>query len=139
VEPIALGSSDKPATGNYAVAMDGEDVLASVPEAIAQTPMEIAIGYDGKKFNAGKAAKVAYKNGELIVDTSKGANISGITLKYSNGALSGSFYIYAISANGKLVKNKFTITGTMVEGSGYATATCKKLKSIPVLITPAEE
>jgi len=76
---------------------------------------------------------VSYKKGELVVDTSKGDNVTGLSLKCTKGALSGSLTVYAVT-NGKLVKNKFTVSGVIIGGKGYATATNKKLGSWPIAI-----
>ena len=89
--------------------------------------------FDGKKFDAGKAAKVSYKGGVLTVDTSKGDNVTGLKLSYAKGALKGSFTVYAVTG-GKLVKNKFTVAGVMVNGVGYAVGTNKKLPAIPLVL-----
>ena len=35
---------------------------------------------------------------------------------------------------GKLVKNKFKVTGVVIDGVGYAVGTNKKLKSIPLVL-----
>ena len=129
----ALGSAGAPA-GTYVLKLGEGDLYASVPEAIAETPLEVAVAFNGKKFDAGKAAKVSCKNGVLAVDTAKGTNVSGLKLKYTKGALKGSFTVYAVTG-GKLVKNKFTVAGVVVDGVGYATATSRKLPTIPVLLT----
>ena len=79
-----------------------------------------------------KAAKVAYKKGVLsIAEGKKGAgiaNISGLKLTYKSkdGSFKGSFTVYAIE-NGKLKKHKASISGVLVNGIGYGTATIKKI------------
>lgn len=82
--------------------------------------------------NGVKAAKVAYKKGVLsITEGKKGAgiaNISGLKLTYKSkdGSFKGSFTVYAIE-NGKLKKHKASISGVLVDGIGYGTATIKKI------------
>ena len=81
-----------------------------------------------------KAGTVKYKNGAF--DTSKaGENPSGLKLTYTakNGSFKGSFNVYAIDG-GKLKKVKMTVTGVLVNGKGYGTASVKKLGSVPVSI-----
>ena len=86
-----------------------------------------------------KAAKVAYKKGELtITEGKKGdgiANASGLKLTYKSkdGSFSGSFTVYALE-NNKLKKHKATVTGVLINGIGYGTATIKKLGSWPIVI-----
>ena len=115
----------------YPFALDEASVRASVPDAITENFLPIAIAFNGKKFDAGKAAKVSYKGGVLAVDTSKGDNVTGLKLSYAKGALKGSLTVYAVTG-GKLVKNKFTVAGVMVNGVGHGLGTSKKLKSIPI-------
>ena len=134
MELVAAGSADAPAasTTPFSFTMKAGDILESVPDAIDETFDPITLSWNGKKFDAGKAAKVSYKKGVLDVNTEKGPNVTGLKLSYSKGVLKGSFTVYAVSAAGKLVKNKFTVTGVMVGGVGYASATNKKLKAFPV-------
>ena len=76
--------------------------------------------------------KVAYKKGVLsITEGKKGAgvsNISGLKLTYKSkeGSFTGSFTVYAIE-NGKLKKHKASLSGVLVNGIGYGTATIKKI------------
>ena len=49
----------------------------------------------------------------------------------AKGAISGSFTVYEVKDE-KLVKNKFTVNGVIVNGVGHGLATNKKLKPIPV-------
>ena len=137
VTAVAYGSAEAPASGEYRFLMAEVDVKASVPEAISNTAYEVKATFDGKKYDAGKAAKVKYdkKTSTLTVDTSKGTDVSGLKLKYSKGAISGSFTVYEVdAAKQKLVKNKFTVTGVIVNGVGYGLATNKKLKPIPIVV-----
>ena len=120
---------------NYVFALDEEVVRASVPDAIDETFLPIDISFNGKKFDSGKAAKVSCKKGELKVDRSKGDNVTGLKLTYSKGTLKGSFTVYAVTPAGKLVKNKFTVAGVMVDGEIHAAGTNKNLKPIPLTLT----
>lgn len=76
---------------------------------------------------------MSYKGG-VVVDTSKGDNVLALALKYSKNALSGSFVVYEVTG-GKLVKDKFTVSGVVIGGVGYAVGTNKKLKPIPAVLT----
>ena len=67
----------------------------------------------------------------LIVDTSKGTNLSGLKLTYTpkKGTFKGSFKVYALEGAGKSTKlKKYTIkvNGVVVDGVGYGAATSKK-------------
>lgn len=68
----------------------------------------------------------------LIIDTDKGkTNRSGLKLTYTpkKGAFKGSFKVYALEGSGKATKlKKYTVkvSGVVVDGVGYGTATCKR-------------
>ena len=67
----------------------------------------------------------------LIVDTSKGGNLSAMKLSYTpkKGTFKGSFKVYALEGAGKATKLKkytFKVSGVVVNGVGHGTATCKK-------------
>ena len=133
VKVVACGLAETPALGAYKVTLAKADVIASVPDAIGATPLTVTTEFTGKKFDAGKAAKVAFRNGMLTIDTSRGDNVSGLALMYSRGSLSGSFTVYSIDpVRGRLVKNKFTVSGLVIDGVGYAVGMNKKLPSIPL-------
>lgn len=127
---VEYGPADAITSGAYAVRMDRGDVGRCVPNCIVETPFEIEATFNGKKFDAGKAAKVSFKKGKL---SGAVGNVSGCTLSCSKGSVKGSLTIYSL-ANGKLVKNKFTLAGVVVGDSAVCTATNKKLGSFPVRI-----
>ena len=68
----------------------------------------------------------------LVVNTSAGkTNLSGLKLTYTpkKGTFKGSFKVYALEGSGKATKlKKYTVkvSGVVVGGFGYGTATCKK-------------
>ena len=68
---------------------------------------------------------------ELVVDTSKGKNLSGLKLTYTpkKGTFKGSFNVYALEGSGaatKLKKYKLNVNGVVVGGIGCGVATSKK-------------
>jgi hypothetical protein len=119
------------------------DIKELIPTAIDEInehqilPDGEAVSVSGKKWvvaDGAKAAKVAYKKDELtIAEGKKGqgvANASGLKLTYKSkdGSFTGSFTVYAIE-KGKLKKHKATVTGVLIDGIGYGTATIKKIGS----------
>ena len=67
----------------------------------------------------------------LLVDTAKGANLSGLKLTYTpkKGTFKGSFNVYALEGEGKatkLKKHKLNVSGVVVDGAGYGMATCRR-------------
>lgn len=95
-------------------------------------PVDVAITPAGTKWNiaTAKAAKL-----DRYGNLSYGANPSGLKLTYTakTGMFNGSLSFYTLS-NGKLKKNSVTISGIVVNGIGYGTATLKKVGCWPVVI-----
>ena len=111
-------------------------VFAGIVLADCLPTSEVAAVSDGK-WKFGKAASVKWTKPKgaaekaLVVDTSKGANLSGLKLTYTpkKGTFKGSFNVYALEGAGaatKLKKHKLNVTGVVVGGVGYGVATCKK-------------
>ncbi len=66
----------------------------------------------------------------LVIDTSKGDNLSAMKLSYTpkKGTFKGSFKVYALEGAGKATKlKKYTVkvSGVVVDGVGHGVATCK--------------
>ena len=119
-EVVGIGAKGSLPAGNRMVSLDDSKLLSLVPGAIEQTPFDIPWKVNGSKWDAGKAAKVAYKGGVAAI---AGANVSGLKLTYTarTGLFKGSFTVYAVKG-GKLVKNKFSVFGAVTGGTGYGTA-----------------
>ena len=127
-----LGAKSAFPSGSKTLTLDDSKLSGFLPSAIAQTPKEIPFTVKGTKWNAGKAAKVAYKGGTLTVN---GANVSGLKLTFTakTGLFKGSFTVYSLNG-GKLKKNKFSVFGAVTDGTGYGTAVLKGKGSLPLSI-----
>lgn len=82
------------------------------------------------------AGKVVYARGTTMVDATKlGANPSGLKLTYKakDGTFKGSFKAYA-DLNGKPKATTVNVTGVLVNGTGYGTATTKKVGGVPATV-----
>jgi hypothetical protein len=124
------------------------DILSDIPSALTEIdgyallPDGESVAVSGKKWvvaDGVKAAKVAHKKGVLsITEGKKGAGIANpsqlkLTYKVKDGSFKGSFYVYTLE-NGKFKKQKATVTGVLIDGVGYGTATIKKLGSWNITI-----
>ena len=72
----------------------------------------------------------------LTVDAAKlQDNPAALKLKFKskNGTFSGSFKAY-VDVNGKLKATTVAVSGVLVNGVGYGTATIKKVGSVPVTV-----
>ena len=100
-----------------------------------QLPDNVSVN-GGVKWTLSKAGKVAYVKGTKDVDPDKALdNPSGLKLTYKakDGTFKGSFKAYADNG-GKLKATTVNVTGVLVNGVGYGTATIKKVGSLPVTI-----
>ena len=131
-EVVGLGAKSNLAAGTRTVELDDIKLTGLVPGAVAQTPFDIPLKVSGAKWDAGKAAKVAYKGGAVTVT---GTNVSGLKLTYTakTGLFKGSFTVYAVKG-GKLTKNKFSVFGAVTGGIGYGTAVLKGKGSAAVMV-----
>ena len=108
-------------------AVFGQTMLPYLPDGVPVTQK-------GTKWTLPKAGKVVYKNG--APDESKlGDNPCGLKLTYKSkdGTFKGSFKVYA-EVKGKPKATTVNVTGFMLNGIGYGTATIKKVGSVPISI-----
>ena len=97
-------------------------------------PNDVSVAQKGTKWTLPKAGKVVYKNG--AVDESKlGDNPCALKLTYKpkDGTFKGSFKVYA-EVKGKPKATTVNVTGFLLNGVGYGTATIKGKGSVSVTI-----
>lgn len=88
-----------------------------------------------------RPAKVKYDKKQgipVVAPGKKGGDIANptqlkLSYKEKDGSFKGSFYVYTVE-NEKLKKLKASVTGVLISGAGYGTATIKKFGSWPVWI-----
>ena len=126
------------AGGSAVAAVEPGDLSVFTGTVLSEfLPTNEVVEVSGGKWKFAKAASVKWakpkgaSEKELIVDTSKGKNLSGLKLTYTpkKGTFKGSFNVYALEGPGsatKLQKYKLNVSGVVVGGVGYGVATCKK-------------
>ena len=95
-------------------------------------PDGLEVAVRGTKLTMPKAGKVVMdRYGEIDYDKA-GDNPSGLKLTYKakDGTFSGSFKAY-VDNNGRLKTVTASVSGLIIEGIGYGTATVKKFGSVP--------
>ena len=114
-------------------------VYSTVP--YATSPEAVTFG---AKWTVAKASKIKLKRdratGQSNLILSGTENLSGLKLNYQakTGTFKGSFTVYTINAAGKLKKNKFNVTGVVVNGEGVGIGLCKKAGyTVPVYVGAA--
>ena len=103
--------------------------------ALPYLPDGMAVTQSGAKWTLPKAGKVQ-KAKDGTIDSSKlGENPSALKLTYKakDGSFKGSFKVYADNG-GKLKATTVNVTGVVIDGVGYGTATIKKVGSVPVKV-----
>ena len=124
------------ALANGAVFHVDADEFASVfgQTMLPYLPDGVPVTQKGTKWTLPKAGKVVYKNG--AVDESKlGDNPCGLKLTYKpkDGSFKGSFKVYT-EVKGKPKATTVNVTGFLLNGIGYGTATIKGKGSVAVTI-----
>ena len=95
-------------------------------------PDGLEIAVRGTKLTLPKAGKVVMdRYGDIDYDRA-GENPSGLKLSYKakDGTFTGSFKAY-VDYNGRLKTVTVSVSGLIIEGIGYGTATVKKVGSVP--------
>ena len=98
-------------------------------------PNDVEITVKGTKWTLPKAGKVVVNRDGEVDETKLGDNPSGLKLTYKgkNGSFSGSFKAY-VDNKGKPKAVTVSVSGVMIDGVGYGTATVKKKGSVLVTI-----
>ena len=89
----------------------------------------------GMKWVLPKAGKVVLTKAGEIDESKLGENPSGLKLTYKvkDGTFAGSFKAYT-NEKGKMRATSVSVSGVMIDGKGYGTATIKKVGSVPITI-----
>ena len=108
----------------------GSDALAGVVPGLLVDllPDGQEVRMKGAAFDIDKAGKAKLLKDKSGIDPSGlGTNPSGLKLKYTmkNGTFKGTFSAYALDG-GKLKKVKVAVSGVVLGGKGYGTASVKK-------------
>lgn len=97
-------------------------------------PNGVPVTKKGTKWTLPKVGRITMKKG--VIDVSKaGENPSGLKLTYKakDGTFKGSFKVYAEN-KGRLKATTVNVTGFLLNGIGFGTATIKKVGSVSVRI-----
>ena len=97
-------------------------------------PDGVPVTKKGTKWTLPKAGKITMKK-NVIDDSKAGDNPSGLKLTYKakDGTFKGTFKVYA-EVNGKLKATTANVTGFLLDGIGYGTATIKGKDPVAVTI-----
>ena len=99
-------------------------------------PDGLPVRMNASAFDIDKAGKVnLLKDKSGLDESALGTNPSGLKLKYKikDSTFTGSFTAYSVDG-GKLKKTKVAVSGVVLGGIGYGTATIKGRGSVDVTI-----
>ena len=100
-------------------------------------PSDVPVKVSGTRWQTPKADRVKFvaKDAAYEVLTEHG-NPSGLTLapKPGQGTFRGRFKVFAVTKAGKSKKYTATVSGAVLDGAGYGTATIKKTGAVPVTV-----
>lgn len=128
------GESALPSEASFS--LEGEFEADDPPILDEWLPGGVDIAANGARWTLPKAGTVKYSRvDEAFVATSE-ENPSGLKLSFAakTGTFKGSFKAYGELSETRLKKYTATVTGGVVDGVGYGTATIKKIGSVPVVI-----
>ena len=128
------GTSGIPAESTFSLGGEFEsDEISFIGDYL---PTDIAISSSGGKWMLPKAGTVKYSRTDEDFIATNEENPSGLKLAFATktGTFKGSFKAYAEVSETRLKKYTATVTGAVVDGVGYGTATIKKVGSVPVVI-----
>ena len=109
--------------------------FAGVEESLLPADVEVAVS--GARWSTPKAGKVKFNAEDgSYEDLSESGNPSGLTLSASSakGTFKGRFKVFAVTEAGTPKKYTAVVSGAILDGVGYGTATIKKIGAVPVKV-----
>jgi uncharacterized repeat protein (TIGR02543 family) len=100
-------------------------------------PAEVEVAVSGTRWTTPKAGKVKFNAEDgSYEDLSESGNPSGLTLSASSakGTFKGRFKVFAVTEAGKSRKYTAVVSGAVLDGVGYGTATIKNIGAVPVKV-----
>ena len=138
LEMAGLGEAgaDAMADGEAEFSLEGEFELEDAEILSEYLPQGVALTIAGRTWKTPKAGRVKYDRKEEDFVATADENPSGLKLTCAlrAGTFKGSFKVYAAVSETRLKTYTATVTGAVVDGVGYGTATVKKVGSLPVKI-----
>lgn len=123
-------------TGTKTFVMD--DFFEDIGGEDSFSPNGTEIEMSGTRWKVPRADGVRFSkdDGWYVSDDRDYGNPAGLKLAYAakTGTFKGSFKVFAETDEGKSKRYMATVTGVVVDGVGYGTATIKKIGSVPVKI-----
>ena len=101
-------------------------------------PEDVEVTVSGTRWVTPKSDRVKFISDDATYDVlTEYGNPSGLSLSFKpvQGMFLGRFKVFAVTEAGKSKKYTATVSGAVLDGVGYGTATIKKIGSVPVTVT----
>lgn len=124
------------ALGEVAFQLDGFFSLDGADDSFTPDGTEIDASTSRWKLPKADSVRFVKDEGWTTVEGKDFGNPAGLKLTYSGktGLFKGSFKVFGETEDGRSKKYTATVTGAVVDGVGYGTATIKKIGSLPVKV-----
>ena len=124
------------ALGEVAFQLDGCVALDGADDSFTPDGTEIDASTSRWKLPKADSVRFVKDEGWAIAEGKDYGNPAGLKLTYSEktGLFKGSFKVFSETEEGRSKKYTATVTGAVVDGVGYGTATIKKVGSLPVKV-----
>ena len=133
-EAEGVGAASSVASG-AAFSLEEAFSFEGVEESLL--PAEVEVAVSGTRWSTPKAGKVKF-NAEsgAYEDSTETGNPSGLKLSVASGkgTFKGKFKVFAVTEAGTPKKYTAVVSGAILDGVGYGTATIKKIGSVPVKV-----
>ena len=135
-EPIVGAVSSGAMTGTKTFVMDNFFDELGAEDGFSPNGTEIEISGTRWKVPRADGVRFSKDDGWYVADDREYGNPAGLKLTYSAkaGTFKGSFKVFAETDEGRSKKYTATVTGVVVGGEGYGTATIKKVGSVPMKV-----
>ena len=124
------------ALGEVAFQLDGFFALDGADDSFTPDGTEIDASTSRWKLPKADSVRFVKDEGWTTVEGKDYGNPAWLKLTYSEktGLFKGSFKVFGETEEGRSKKYTATVTGAVVDGVGYGTATIKKVGSLPVKV-----
>ena len=124
------------ALGEVAFQLDGFFSLDGADDSFTPDGTEIDASTSRWKLPKADSVRFVKDEGWATAEGKDYGNPAGLKLTYSEktGLFKGSFKVFSETEEGRSKKYTATVTGAVVDGVGYGTATIKKVGSLPVKV-----
>lgn len=135
-EPLMSVVGGQSSLGSVAFQMDDFFDIDGADDLFSPSGTEIDATTSRWKLPKADVVKFSKDDGWYVPEGKDYGNPASLKLSYTpkTGQFKGSFKVFAVTEAGRSKKYSANVTGVVIDGVGYGTATVKKVGSVPVKI-----